>query len=78
MFTLRRLPVFVALLLIAPSAFLLSQAPFSLAAHYDKHEYMIPMRDGVRLFTAVYTPKDTSKSYPFLINRTPVQFCTLR
>lgn len=71
MFTLRRLPVFVALLLIAPSAFLLSQAPFSLAAHYDKHEYMIPMRDGVRLFTAVYTPKDTSKSYPFLINRTP-------
>ncbi len=29
------------------------------------------MRDGVRLFTIVYSPKDTSQSYPFLINRTP-------
>lgn len=29
------------------------------------------MRDGARLFTAVYVPKDSSRSYPFLINRTP-------
>src|SRR5258707_10665158 len=29
------------------------------------------MRDGVRLFTSVYVPKDDSKTYPFLINRTP-------
>ena len=29
------------------------------------------MRDGVRLFTAVYTPKDTSQPYPFLLTRTP-------
>ena len=28
------------------------------------------MRDGVELFTIVYTPKDTSKKYPILINRT--------
>ena len=26
-------------------------------AHYTKYEYRIPMRDGVRLFTAVYVPK---------------------
>ncbi len=39
--------------------------------HYTKHEYRIPMRDGVKLFTAVYVPKDTSQSYPFLIDRTP-------
>ncbi len=39
--------------------------------HYTKHEYRIPMRDGVKLFTAVYIPKDTSQSYPFLIDRTP-------
>ena len=31
----------------------------------------IPMRDGVRLFTAVYVPKDDAQSYPFLLNRTP-------
>lgn len=39
--------------------------------HYTKSEYRIPMRDGVRLFTIVYSPKDTSQTYPFLINRTP-------
>jgi len=40
-------------------------------ANYDKHEYMIPMRDGVKLFTAVYTPKDKSEKYPILMRRTP-------
>jgi putative CocE/NonD family hydrolase len=39
--------------------------------HYTKHEYRIPMRDGIKLFTAVYIPKDISQSYPFLIDRTP-------
>ena len=29
------------------------------------------MRDGVRLFTSVYVPKDASKRYPFLVTRTP-------
>ena len=27
-------------------------------ANYTKHEFLIPMRDGVRLFTSVYTPKN--------------------
>jgi len=39
--------------------------------HYTKHEYRIPMRDGVKLYTAVYTPIDTSTSYPFMMLRTP-------
>lgn len=39
-------------------------------AHYDKMEYQIPMRDGIKLFTVVYTPKDKSKTYPILMNRT--------
>jgi putative CocE/NonD family hydrolase len=38
---------------------------------YTKREEMIPMRDGVRLYTAIYVPKDTSKTYPFLMMRTP-------
>ena len=38
---------------------------------YTKHEYRIPMRDGVKLFTLVYTPKDTSTNYPILLQRTP-------
>jgi uncharacterized protein len=44
---------------------------FDVRAHYTKYEYRIPMRDGVRLFTAVYVPKDQSKAYPFLMTRTP-------
>lgn len=42
-----------------------------LRASYTKYEFRIPMRDGVRLFTAVYVPKDSSKTYPFLVERTP-------
>ncbi len=40
-------------------------------ANYTKYEYRIAMRDGVKLFTAVYVPKDASQTYPILLNRTP-------
>jgi putative CocE/NonD family hydrolase len=40
-------------------------------ASYTKYEYLIPMRDGVRLFTSIYAPKDTSQKYPILLMRTP-------
>lgn len=39
-------------------------------ANYSKYEYQIPMRDGKKLFTAVYVPKDQSKKYPFMMDRT--------
>ena len=40
-------------------------------AHYTKYEFRIPARDGRKLFTAVYVPKDQSQGYPILLNRTP-------
>src|SRR5262245_8531374 len=40
-------------------------------ARYTKFEYRIPMRDGVKLFTAVYVPKDEDQRYPILLVRTP-------
>jgi len=40
-------------------------------ARYTKHEYYVPMRDGVRLFTSVYEPKDRSTAYPIMLSRTP-------
>jgi uncharacterized protein len=46
-------------------------ATYRISEHYTKYEYRIEMRDGARLFTAVYVPKDLSHSYPFLILRTP-------
>ena len=42
-----------------------------LAEHYTKYEHRIPMRDGVRLFTRVYVPKDDSQAWPIIITRTP-------
>ena len=42
-----------------------------LAEHYTKYEHRIPMRDGARLFTRVYVPKDDSETYPILLTRTP-------
>jgi len=42
-----------------------------LAEHYTKYEHRIPMRDGIRLFTRVYVPKDDSQTWPILLLRTP-------
>lgn len=41
-----------------------------IAQYYDKVEHRIPMRDGARLFTVFYIPKDKTKTYPILLNRT--------
>ena len=39
--------------------------------NYAKMEATIAMRDGVKLYTAIYSPKDTSVTYPILMERTP-------
>src|SRR5688500_14967195 len=59
-------------LLIASQSFAQSPARDTgfVRRHYDKFEYHIPMRDGIRLFTIVYVPKDKTQTYPFLMNRT--------
>lgn len=56
--------------LVAPAAPSRPEAD-SLDAAYTKHEYRIRMRDGVRLYTAVWTPKDHATTYPILLERTP-------
>lgn len=40
-------------------------------SNYIKFEYRIPMRDGVKLFTSVYVPRDIRRQYPILLARTP-------
>jgi uncharacterized protein len=42
-----------------------------LRARYTKQEFEIPMRDGVKLFTIVYAPVDTSRAVPILMTRSP-------
>ncbi len=39
--------------------------------NYTKKEVYITMRDGIKLFTAIYTPKDNTEKHPFLMTRTP-------
>lgn len=42
-----------------------------LSKNYTKKEVMIPMRDGIKLFTSIYSPKDTTNQAPILMMRTP-------
>src|ERR1044072_3797572 len=65
----------IAVLILCPLA-ALAQFPTPeelteyIKANYTKREVMIPMRDGVKLFTAIYEPKDKAQKYPILMNRT--------
>jgi len=64
----------IVLMAASTAAIQSQQAPapgFDVRAHYTKFEARIPMRDGKRLFTSIYVPKDTSRTYPFLMTRTP-------
>ncbi len=65
------LAVVAAAAVLVPSRGASAQGLEHVKAHYTKYEYKIPMRDGVRLFTAVYVPKDTTESHPILMTRTP-------
>ena len=47
------------------------ELPAYIKDHYTKREVMIPMRDGVKLFTSIYEPKDTSQKCPIMFDRTP-------
>jgi hypothetical protein len=63
----------IFVLAMAASSMAMAQDKDSLFVrnNYTKLERMIPMRDGIKLFTAIYVPKDEGKKYPFLMERTP-------
>lgn len=48
-----------------------SQTATGVKERFTKTVYTIPMRDGVKLYTVVYSPKDTSQAYPIMLSRTP-------
>ena len=72
---MHRLAIPLVALLLLPAGLRAEPAPADkpvpVKEKYTKYEYRIPMRDGVRLFTAVYVPKDDSQTYPILLMRTP-------
>ena len=56
--------------LLVPGLGLAQEDPWILEDHYQKSEHRIEMRDGVQLYTVVYTPKNRSRDYPIMLNRT--------
>lgn len=67
---LRQLLPLFTLVFLAQTVTAQSRADY-IRTNYTKFEYRIPVRDGVKLFTAVYVPTDVSKKYPILMLRTP-------
>ncbi len=68
----RRLLLFLLLLPLGPDA--AAEGAIDrrwVEDRYRKTEYRIPMRDGVRLHTTVYAPRDTTARHPILLTRTP-------
>ncbi len=58
--------LFASVILIAISSF-----AQSVKDDYTKMETTITMRDGIKLFTSIYVPKDSTQKYPILMQRTP-------
>jgi putative CocE/NonD family hydrolase len=63
----------ILLLTLALPLFASAQNPDSawFVNNYTKKEVSIPMRDGIKLFTSIYIPKDQSEKHPILLTRTP-------
>src|SRR4249920_2561493 len=73
--TLRKLLVtgragIVVIATVAAVSMTVAQAPYDVKTHYVKREVSIPMRDGVKLFTIIYSPRATTERYPMLMTRT--------
>ena len=74
-----RLALLLTALLTAIAGVMAAQAPADEArkqaeytrANYTKYDFRIPMRDGVKLFTSVYVPKDRAQQWPIIMQRTP-------
>ncbi|TVZ53417.1 CocE/NonD family hydrolase [Dokdonia sp. Hel_I_53] len=66
----------VALLLLScffafAKAYAQEEPSYIVEENYTKKEVQIEMRDGIKLHTTIYSPKDTTRTYPILMQRTP-------
>jgi putative CocE/NonD family hydrolase len=62
---------FLPLLLVLPTLALAQTPPANICDTHTKREVLIPMRDGVRLHTVIYAPRDTTRPHPIVLMRTP-------
>lgn len=59
------------LLVVCPCFVCAQQQTNFVKDNYDKTDTLIKMRDGINLYTIIYTPKDHTQAYPILMERTP-------
>lgn len=60
-----------AFLLLLPALGTAQQQPSGFSRLFDKTDVMIPARDGIKLHTEIYSPKNTTEPLPFVVERTP-------
>jgi len=65
------IPLALAFFLFLPMTRAATDLPEFIRTHYIKHDYYVPMRDGARLFTSVYSPRETNREYAIMMVRTP-------
>ena len=70
-FILRFASVMALIIAIGSIGLISAQDADAVKADYTKMETQITMRDGAKLFTSIYQPKDSSQKYPILLCRTP-------
>ena len=66
-----RMPLIALVIAVSATAVAHGQNTAPFRERYTKLEFMIPMRDGVKLYTAVYAPKNVPGKHPILMERTP-------
>jgi putative CocE/NonD family hydrolase len=66
---MKKILTYTLISLLSGLSVLAQEANNYVEAHYDKEEVYIPMRDGVKLYTAIYTPKSEGK-HPIMMKRT--------
>jgi putative CocE/NonD family hydrolase len=65
------IPFLIVIVLCVTPTQSFAQSGANVPSGYDRQEFMIPVRDGIRLFTVVFTPKLQLDRLPFLLQRTP-------
>ncbi|MEP6616234.1 MAG: CocE/NonD family hydrolase [Ginsengibacter sp.] len=63
--------IFIPLCMITMAAKGQNSDEMSIKENYTKVDTMITMRDGIKLYTVIYIPKDAAQKFPFLVERTP-------
>ncbi len=64
----------MGLVFIAVSLYAIANSqvtPNYVKENYHKRDTVITMRDGIKLYTIIYSPKDNTQLYPILMERTP-------